>query len=160
MTHSLYNKFLPNSKERLIVRDPLLMSWNFSLSRRFNWNGDIHSGDSGQVWTPWSASTNFTASFRSNRVNLDAFKNTFQYSSNANLNLEPIPGWKLNYATTYDFKGGKFAEHRLRFDNNLGCWKMQFAWTPSGPAQGWNFQVFMTDLPDIEFKTSDNKLIR
>jgi hypothetical protein len=37
---------------------------------------------------------------------------------------------------------------------------MDFRWTPEGISEGWNFNIRITDLPDVKLETSDTRTRR
>ncbi len=156
-THSLYDQFAPTRQERLREQSPILEAWSFGLSRSLSWKGWLHSGinDSLSEDLPWSARMSYNFGFNSRRVGPKLYQNTSSHSANANLGIKPTPHWDVDYSTSYDFVNGRFAEHRFTFNRELHCWQLRFSWTPTGPAAGWTFQVWVTDIPDIELHTSN-----
>lgn len=66
----------------------------------------------------------------------------------------------MTYSTRYSYTEGRFASHEFTFDRSLHCWMLNFTWTPTGPAAGWSFTVYVKDLPDIKLNaasTDDTK---
>lgn len=162
LQHSFYNKFEPNIADRKQAQFPVLDRWSFALSRGLNWGGSLYSGspDSAEASKPWSANLNYTFSFSSDRIAQNVFKHTSNHIASAGFQLYPTPNWQMSYRTNYDFLGGKFAEHSFEFNRTLHCWKLHFGWVPTGPAEGWNFQIYVIDIPDIELHTSSSNIRR
>ena len=48
--------------------------------------------------------------------------------------------------------------HSLNFKRTLGCWDMNFGWTPIGPARGWTFLIQIRDLPDVKIQAQSTTL--
>ena len=158
-THSFYHPFsaVPNR-----VQAPELESWSYELSRSFHWTGTFNSGimrtsaedaDS----RPWDAGFDYRYTFSSSRVGKNLFQDVITHSSNISLAIQPTRKWKMSYTTQYDYNAGRFATHQFEFQRDLHCWSMVFHWTPIGPAAGWNFSIYITELPDIKLQASDTK---
>ena len=64
--------------------------------------------------------------------------------------FQPTINWDVSYSTRYDYNEGKFVSHEFTFKRVLHCWQLDFTWTPTGPAAGWSFSVYVRDLPDIK----------
>jgi len=158
-THSVYHRFSATPSTAQI---PELTYWNYDFSRSFRWNGQFSSGlfaDTASVnnMRPWSASFDYHYSFGSRRVGRNLFQDEIRHSSSMSLTMQPTKTWNLTYSTSYDYDAGRFNSHVLTFNRDLHCWSMTFRWTPVGPASGWYFSIFITDLPDIKLQAGDTQ---
>lgn len=158
--HSFYHKYEEDPNK---VRFPELTYWGYDLSKTFNWSGDFNSGLPSQMGKykkdAWSASLDYRYSFSSTRVGKKVFKDDVSHSTGISASLHPTPNWSMSYTTRYSYTEGRFASHEFTFDRSLHCWKLDFTWTPTGPAAGWSFTVYVKDLPDIKLNaasTDDN----
>lgn len=160
--HSFYDKFASTSAQRLQTRFPILENWSFGISRSLGWNGKFYNGhiDTTHEQQPWSAQLSYSFSFNSNRIARNIFQHSTSHLANASLEIQPTRFWELSYRTSYDFQNGRFAEHSFEFNRKLHCWKLHFGWIPTGPTEGWNFQVYVIDIPDIEVHTSSQNIKR
>lgn len=158
--HSFYHKYEEDPNK---VRIPELTYWGYDLSKTFNWSGDFNSGLPSQMGKykkdAWSASLDYRYSFSSTRVGKKVFKDDVSHSTGISASLHPTSNWSMSYTTRYSYTEGRFASHEFTFDRSLHCWKLDFTWTPTGPAAGWSFTVYVKDLPDIKLNaasTDDN----
>jgi len=160
--HSVYHRFSDQPK---VVQTPELTYYAFGLEKSFNWNGKFNSGIASQddgtyLKESWNASFRYSLGYSSTRIGEELFQDNINHTSTASLDLYPTENWNMRYSTRYDFNEGKFASHRFVFNRSLKCWRMQFTWTPVGTAAGWSFFIYITDLPDIKFQTSNTELNR
>lgn len=162
MSHSFYDRFATTALQRRTETFPILENWSFGISRSLNWNGKLFSGslDSALSQQPWSAQLSYSFGFQSTRIAENVYQHSSSHIASASLDFKPSPYWQVNYRTQYDFLNGRFAEHSFEFNRNLHCWKLHFGWIPTGPAEGWNFQIYVIDIPDIEIHTSSQNLKR
>lgn len=158
--HSFYHRYEEDPNK---VRLPELTYWGYDLSKTFNWSGDFNSGLPSQMGKykkdAWSASLDYRYSFSSSRVGRKVFKDNVSHSTGISASLHPTPNWSMSYTTRYSYTEGRFASHEFTFDRSLHCWMLNFTWTPTGPAAGWSFTVYVKDLPDIKLNaasTDDN----
>lgn len=159
--HTLYDEYGPTPNQ--VVDRPILKSYNYNLNKSFNWRGNFNGGlpslkNNEYRMTDWSAGLNYSYGFSSRRVSRTAFEERENHSSSANIALHPTPKWDMRYSTNYNFQEGEFAEHSFNFSRLLHCWKLEFRWTPKGPAEGWAFNVHIIDLPDIRLQAAQNQL--
>lgn len=157
--HSFYHPF---SDQPNLAQAPELESWSYELSRSFHWTGKFNAGimraEKEEPDTrPWDAGFDYRYTFSSSRVGKALFQDQITHSSNISLSIQPTRKWKMTYTTQYDYNAGRFAMHQFNFQRDLHCWSMTFRWTPIGPAAGWNFSIFVTELPDIKLQSSDTK---
>jgi hypothetical protein len=85
------------------------------------------------------------------------FRRTRTHNAYGSLKLNPTAGWQMSYDTDYNFSEGKFSKHSFAFHRVLHCWEMDFRWTPQGISEGWNFNIRITELPDVKLETSDTR---
>ncbi|MCK9182124.1 MAG: LPS-assembly protein LptD [Fibrobacteraceae bacterium] len=153
--HSFYHKYENDPNK---VRFPELTQYSYELSKSFKWSGDLNSGLPSQLGKYksdlWSAGFDYRYTFSSKRVGKKVFKETISHSSSISASLHPTPNWEMTYSTRYDYTDGKFATHEFTFNRTLHCWKIDFTWTPTGPASGWSFSIYVKDLPDIRLNAA------
>lgn len=157
--HNVYHRF---SDRPSVAQTPELTQWNYELSRSFQWGGKLNAGILGDPeevpdTRPWKAGFNYRYSFTSVRVGRNLFQDQISHSSSISLGLQPTRHWNMTYATQYDYNAGEFAKHELNFSRDLHCWSLTFRWTPTGPAAGWYFSIFITELPDIKLQSGDTR---
>ncbi|MDB5047301.1 MAG: hypothetical protein JWO30_372 [Fibrobacteres bacterium] len=180
--HTLYDDFAPVGQQNRLV-SPILTSYGFGWRKGIQVSGNFNSGarikDTQGFPTdrfetsPWSGDINYSFDYSSTRVGGDnnsslerifgangTFQRTLTHTANGSLKLNPTPGWQMSYDTDYNFSDGKFSRHSFAFHRTLHCWVMDFQWTPRGISEGWNFNIRITDLPDVKLTTSDTRTKR
>jgi hypothetical protein len=149
--HSFYHKYDTNPNK---VRFPELTYWGYELSKSFHWSGTFNGGLPSQLekyeMLKWSLSLDYRYSFSSTRVAKNLFKDNISHSTGISATFQPTVNWDVSYSTRYDYNEGKFVSHEFTFKRSLHCWQLDFTWTPTGPAAGWSFSVYVRDLPDIK----------
>ncbi len=178
-THALYDDFAGDGQvDRLTF--PILTSYGFGWRKGLAIAGDFNSGVRVRdtrgfptdhfEHTPWSADVNYSFDFTSRRVaggdgddfsrligTTGTFQRTRTHQAYGSLRLNPTAGWQMTYDTDYNFSDGRFSKHSFSFHRTLHCWEMDFHWTPVGISEGWNFNIRITDLPDVKLESSDSK---
>lgn len=153
--HSFYHKYEEDPNK---VRIPELTYWAYDLSKTFRWSGNFNAGLPSQMGKyeheAWSASLDYRYSYSSSRVGKKVFKESVSHSTGISASLHPTKNWSMSYTTRYSYTEGRFASHEFMFDRTLHCWKIDFTWTPTGPASGWSFTVYVKDLPDIKLNAA------
>jgi hypothetical protein len=180
--HSLYDDFAAGEERDRLV-SPILTAYGFGWRKGLQVSGNFNSGarikdtqgfpTARFGTTPWSADLNYSFDYSSTRAGGDdnsswerifgangTFRRTLTHSANGSLKLNPTPGWQMSYDTDYNFSEGKFSRHSFAFHRTLHCWQMDFQWTPEGLSPGWNFNIRITDLPDVKLQTSDTRTKR
>ena len=149
--HSFYHKYDSNPNK---VKFPELTYWGYELSKNFHWSGTFNGGLPSQLekyeMLKWSLSLDYRYSFSSTRVAKNLFKDNISHSTGISATFQPTVNWDVSYSTRYDYNEGKFVSHEFTFKRVLHCWQLDFTWTPTGPAAGWSFSVYVRDLPDIK----------
>ena len=149
--HSVYHKFSDDPNK---VQVPELIYWGYELSRAFRWSGNFNGGLPSQMgkyeMLKWSFGFDYRYTFSSTRVAKDLFQDNISHSTSITATLQPTVNWEMSYSTQYDYNEGKFVTHRFTFNRTLHCWQLDFTWTPTGPAAGWSFSIYVRDLPDIK----------
>ena len=149
--HSVYHKFSDDPNK---VQVPELIYWGYELSRAFRWSGDFNGGLPSQMgkyeMLKWSFGFDYRYTFSSTRVAKDLFQDQISHSTSITATFQPTVNWEMSYSTQYDYNEGKFVTHRFTFNRTLHCWQLDFTWTPTGPAAGWSFSIYVRDLPDIK----------
>ena len=156
--HSFYHKY---SMEPNKVQVPELTYWGYELSRSFHWSGTFNAGLPSQLgkyeMRKWSLGLTYRYSFSSTRVGKDLFQDNINHSTSITASFQPTINWELSYSTQYDYNEGKFVTHRFTFNRALHCWQLDFTWTPTGPAAGWSFAIYVRDLPDIKLNAGSTE---
>jgi lipopolysaccharide assembly outer membrane protein LptD (OstA) len=178
-THGLYDPFAPVAEKSLLT-SPILKAYSFGWRKGIQVAGDFNSGvrikDTRGFpthrfdHTPWSADMNYSFDFSASRVAADngtaweralgtsgTFQRTRTHQAYGSLKLNPTKGWQMSYDTDYNFSDGRFSKHSFAFHRILHCWDMDFRWTPIGISEGWNFNIRITELPDVKLESSDSK---
>lgn len=149
--HSVYHKFSDDPNK---VQVPELIYWGYELSRAFRWSGNFNGGLPSQMgkyeMLKWSFGFDYRYTFSSTRVAKDLFQDQISHSTSITATFQPTVNWEMSYSTQYDYNEGKFVTHRFTFNRTLHCWQLDFTWTPTGPAAGWSFAIYVRDLPDIK----------
>lgn len=157
--HDFYHRFEENPKQ---VQIPELVYWGYEFSRNFQWNGEFNAGLPSKrnryAQKPWSAGFDYRFTYASERVSRKIFQEKITHSTNISASLYPTRHWSMTYNTQYDYNEGRFAKHAFSFSRDLHCWKMDFSWTPVGPASGWSFSIYVIDLPDIKLNAASTNL--
>ena len=157
-THNFYHLF---EEERKKVRFPQLTSWNYGLNYRFAWDGDFNAGlpsKKGKYESkPWSGAVDYGFSFSSTRVGKNTFRDEYTHYAIFSASINPSRKWNLQYSSQYSFEEGQFTTHSLQFYRDLHCWKLDFTWRPTGALPGWNFTIYVLDLPDIRLSASNTQ---
>ena len=156
--HSLYHKY---SMEPNKVRFPELTYWGYDFSRSFHWSGTFNAGLPSQMgkyeMRKWSLGLSYRYSFSSTRVGKDLFQDNISHSTSITASFQPTVNWEVSYSTQYDYNEGKFVTHKFTFNRSLHCWQLDFTWTPTGPAAGWSFALYVRDLPDIKLNAGSTE---
>ena len=152
--HSVYHKFSDDPNK---VQMPELIYWGYELSRAFRWSGNFNGGLPSQMgkyeMLKWSFGFDYRYTFSSTRVAKDLFQDNVSHSTSITATFQPTVNWEMSYSTQYDYNEGKFVTHRFTFNRTLHCWQLDFTWTPTGPAAGWSFSIYVRDLPDIKLNS-------
>ena len=86
------------------------------------------------------------------------FQQTRTQSAGFHATLDPSRDWSATWSSNYDFELGSFNSQSLTFHRSLGCWDLNFGWTPVGPLRGWNFMIEIRDLPDAKIQAQSTTL--
>jgi len=175
--HGLYDDFAPASQTNEVA-SPVLKSWQFGWRKGLQIDGgfstgmrlhDVYSNTERFEQSPWSVSLNYGFDFNATRVGTSSdgtpverffgtseiYQITKTHQASGSLKINPTAGWKMSYDTQFDFSQGRFSSHVFGFQRTLHCWQMNFNWTPTGVAEGWNFIIYVIDLPDVKLQSSD-----
>jgi len=106
----------------------------------------------------WNASADLSSDISSTRANRSTFRTTRTQSGGLSLTLSPTRAWSATYTARYNFDEGDFASQVFAFKRQIGCWDLDFGWTPVGPARGWTFQVKIRDLPDVKVQANSTSI--
>lgn len=156
--HSFYHKFSDDPNKAQV---PELTYYGYELSRSFKWSGDFNAGLPSQMgkyeMLKWSFGLDYRYTFSSTRVAKDLFQDNASHSTGITATLQPTVNWDVSYSTRYDYTEGKFVSHSFTFNRTLHCWQLDFSWTPTGPAAGWSFSIYVRDLPDIKLNAGSTE---
>ena len=149
--HSFYHKFTDEPNKAQI---PELTYYGYELSRNFSWSGNFNGGLPSQMgkyeMLKWTFGLDYRYTFSSTRVAKDLFQDNVSHSTGISATFQPTVNWEMSYSTRYDYNEGKFVTHNFTFNRTLHCWQLDFTWTPTGPAAGWSFTIYVRDLPDLK----------
>lgn len=156
--HSFYHRFTDDPNK---VRVPELTYWGYELSRNFSWSGTMNAGLPSQLgkyeMLRWSFGLDYRYTFSSSRVAKDLFQDNVSHSTGITASFMPTVNWDVSYSTRYDYNEGRFVTHEFTFNRTLHCWQLDFTWTPTGPAAGWSFSIYVRDLPDIKLNAGSTE---
>ncbi len=158
IVHTLYDDFISQGQSNHIIF-PILKSWNFNWRYDFNYKGKFHTGNflmtrKSSRWKDWSASARYSIAINSVRAGSNLFNTTVTHSLSAGSSLWVTEGWFAAYRTSYDFLEGRFSSHEFNFTRKLHRWQINFRWTPIGASTGWDFKIYLIDIPDIKIERS------
>jgi len=159
LVHTLYNPYVADSATEGI---PMLKRWTLSFQKGMRVSGSLTDGlrlsqDSVEM-QPWSMSMDYSYSITADRVSKSVFRQTRTQTANFGADLKPSRDWAASWKSSYNFEAGSFVAHSLNFKRTLGCWDMNFGWTPVGPARGWTFLIQIRDLADVKIQAQSSTL--
>jgi hypothetical protein len=158
LVHTLYDPYGDSTKESL----PTLKSWSLSFQKSASVAGSFSDGwrwDRDSVsMQPWTLGLQYSYNVSATRVSREVFKQTRTQSAAFSATLKPSRAWSASWKSNYDFELGSFNSHSLTFHRSLGCWDINFGWTPVGTLRGWNFLIQIRDLPDAKIQAQSSTL--
>ncbi|MCQ2063795.1 MAG: LPS-assembly protein LptD [Fibrobacter sp.] len=156
--HSVYHKFTDEPNKAQI---PELTYYGYEFSKNFHWSGTLNGGLPSQMekyeMLKWTFGLDYRYTFSSSRVAKDLFQDNISHSTGISATFQPTVNWEVSYSTRYDYNEGKFVTHNFTFNRTLHCWQLDFTWTPTGPAAGWSFSIYVRDLPDIKLNAGSTE---
>ncbi len=156
--HSVYHKFTDEPNK---VQFPELTYYSYEFSKNFHWSGSLNGGLPSQMdkyeMLKWTFGLDYRYTFSSTRVAKDLFQDNISHSTGISATFQPTVNWEVSYSTRYDYNEGKFVTHNFTFNRSLHCWQLDFTWTPTGPAAGWSFSIYVKDLPDIKLNAGSTE---
>jgi lipopolysaccharide assembly outer membrane protein LptD (OstA) len=156
--HSVYHKF---TDEPTKAQMPELIYYGYEFSRNFHWSGTLNGGLPSQMgkyeMLKWTFGLDYRYTFSSTRVAKDLFQDNISHSTGISATFQPTVNWEVSYSTRYDYNEGKFVTHNFTFNRRLHCWQLDFTWTPTGPAAGWSFSIYVRDLPDLKLNAGSTE---
>lgn len=156
--HSFYHKY---TEEPNKVQVPELTYWGYDFSKHFSWSGEFNGGLPSQMekyeMLKWTFGLDYSYSFSSSRVSRDLFQDQVTHSTGISASLQPTRNWEMTYSTRYNYNEGRFVTHSFTFNRVLHCWQLDFSWTPTGPAAGWSFSIYVRDLPDLKLNAGSTE---
>jgi len=159
LVHTLYNSYGADS---ITTVAPILKSWKVSFQKGAKVSGSLTDGlrvdlDSVEQ-QPWSLSMDYSYSISADRVSAQVFHESRSQTAGFGADLKPSRDWAASWRSSYNFEVGSFVAHSLNFKRTLGCWDMNFGWTPVGPARGWTFLIQIRDLSDVKIQAQSTTL--
>ncbi len=158
LVHTLYDPYGDTSVES----SPTLMGWSVSFMKSVSVSGSLTDGwrwDADSITSqPWTMGLSYSYNIDAVRVSRDVFQQTRTQSAGFSATVKPSRDWSATWQSNYDFQLGSFNAHSLTFHRSLGCWDMNFGWTPVGPMRGWNFLIQIRDLPDAKIQAQSSTL--
>ena len=158
LVHTLYNPWGDSSVETF----PTLKSWSLAFQKGVSVSGSFTDGwrwDADSITAkPWTFGLTYSYDIQASRVSKDVFQQTRTQSAGFHATLDPSRDWSATWSSNYDFELGSFNSQSLTFHRSLGCWDLNFGWTPVGPLRGWNFMIEIRDLPDAKIQAQSTTL--
>lgn len=159
LVHTLYDPFSADSATETF---PTLKRWSLSFSKGLRVSGSFSDGirvsqDSVEM-QPWNMGMEYSYSITADRVSRNVFRETRTQTASFSADVKPSRDWAATWRSSYNFEIGSFVAHALNFKRTLGCWDMNFGWTPVGPARGWTFLIQIRDLPDVKIQAQSTTL--
>ena len=99
---------------------------------------------------PWDLriqyAVNYSNSARQNQIS----SHSLMFGGNVTL----TPSWRVGFSSGYDLRNQGFTVTQLRFERDLGSFKMNFNWTPFGEFQRWTFFIGIKSsiLQDLKYE--------
>lgn len=108
---------------------------------------------------PWDIRFAYSLSYSNSNRNPMISTNSLMVSGNIDL----TPKWRIGASTGYDFKDKGVTYTQLRFERDLGSFRMSFNITPIGYRNSWNFFIgikasMLSDLKWDKTKAPDRQL--
>ena len=99
---------------------------------------------------PWSLRLQYAVTYTNSARQNQISNHSLMFSGDVAL----TPSWKVGFSSGYDFKNLGFTVTQLRFERDLGSFKMNFNWTPFGEFQRWNFFIGIKSsiLQDLKYE--------
>ena len=99
---------------------------------------------------PWDLRLAYALSYSNSARQNEISNQSLMFSGNINI----TPSWSVGVSSGYDFKNQGFTVTQLRFERDLGSFRMNFNWTPFGPFQRWNFFIGIKSsiLQDLKYE--------
>ena len=99
---------------------------------------------------PWDLRLAYALSYTNSARQNEISNQSLMFSGNINI----TPSWAVGVSSGYDFKNQGFTVTQLRFERDLGSFRMNFNWTPFGPFQRWNFFIGIKSsiLQDLKYE--------
>ena len=99
---------------------------------------------------PWSLRLQYAVTYNNSARQDEISNHSLMFSGDVNI----TPSWRVGVSSGYDFKNLGFTVTQLRFERDLGSFKMNFNWTPFGEFQRWNFFIGIKSsiLQDLKYE--------
>ncbi len=108
---------------------------------------------------PWDFRLAYSLTYSNARQQREISNNSLMFSGN----IELSPKWKVGMSSGYDFKNKGVTYTQLRFDRDLGSWRMNFSWVPFSERASWYFFIgiksgLLSDLKYDKRREPDRRL--
>ncbi len=99
---------------------------------------------------PWSLRLQYAVTYSNSTRQNEISNHSLMFGGDVTL----TPSWRVGVSSGYDFKNQGFTVTQLRFERDLGSFKMNFNWTPFGEFQRWNFFIGIKSsiLQDLKYE--------
>ena len=99
---------------------------------------------------PWDLRLQYAVTYSNSSRQNEISNHSLMFSGNIDL----TPTWRVGVSSGYDFKNLGFTVTQLRFERDLGSFRMNFNWTPFGEFQRWNFFIGIKSsiLQDLKYE--------
>ncbi|MDG1263315.1 MAG: putative LPS assembly protein LptD [Flavobacteriaceae bacterium] len=112
-----------------------------------------------RIVLPWTMKFAHSITYRNTSGQNEIGTNSLMLSGDIDL----TPKWAIGFSSGYDFKQKGVTYTQLRFNRDLGSWKLNFSWVPFGTRSSWSFFIgiksgLLSDLKYDKRNEPDRKL--
>jgi lipopolysaccharide assembly outer membrane protein LptD (OstA) len=112
-----------------------------------------------RIVLPWTMKFAHSITYRNTSGQNEIGTNSLMVSGDIDL----TPKWAIGFSSGYDFKQKGVTYTQLRFNRDLGSWKLNFSWVPFGRRSSWSFFIgiksgLLSDLKYDKRNEPDRKL--
>ena len=112
-----------------------------------------------RIVLPWTMKFAHSITYRNTSGQNEIGTNSLMVSGDIDL----TPKWAIGFSSGYDFKQKGVTYTQLRFNRDLGSWKLNFSWVPFGTRSSWSFFIgiksgLLSDLKYDKRNEPDRKL--
>ena len=112
-----------------------------------------------RIVLPWTMKFAHSITYRNTSGQNEIGTNSLMLSGDIDL----TPKWAIGFSSGYDFRQKGVTYTQLRFNRDLGSWKLNFSWVPFGTRSSWSFFIgiksgLLSDLKYDKRNEPDRKL--